>query len=59
MIVELRDVVTSALTSPVNAFVSNTEYFCRLLPFSHVKSAKAKGSFAERALSVRTAAAGA
>src|SRR3954462_244318 len=35
---------TSARNSPVNAFVSSTETLCRLVPLSHVKSAKAKGA---------------
>src|SRR4051812_8716007 len=34
----------SARNSPVNAFVSSTETLCRLVPLSHVKSAKAKGA---------------
>src|SRR5262245_15402429 len=42
--------VMSARNSPVKAFVSSTEVFCRLLPLGHVKSATANGGLALSAL---------
>src|SRR6476469_4605122 len=38
--------VASRRNSPVKYLLSSTEVFCRLLPLSHVKSAKANGTFA-------------